>query len=75
MGAADWLAAAGQEAGRALRGRQRLYVAGLSMGALLALLLAARRPALVQGLALLAPALRLQGVAAYVYSLSHKPTE
>lgn len=57
-GKAEWLAAA--EAGlEALRGARAVVVAGLSMGALLALLLAARHPARVKGLVLLAPAIRL----------------
>lgn len=56
----EWLAAA--EAGLdALRGAKVTLVAGLSMGALLALVLAARHPARVRGLVLLAPALRLAG--------------
>lgn len=39
---------------------RQVFVAGLSMGALLAVLLAARRPDRVHGLALLAPAMRFQ---------------
>jgi carboxylesterase len=37
------------------------FIAGLSMGALLALIVAARHPGLATGLALLAPAMRLRG--------------
>jgi carboxylesterase len=44
----------------ALQGFEKVFVAGLSMGALLALLLAARFPQRVQALALLAPALKLR---------------
>jgi carboxylesterase len=43
-----------------LKGFERVYVAGLSMGALLGLLLAARFPHRVRALALLAPAMRLK---------------
>jgi carboxylesterase len=64
VGERDWLEAAEAEAARALAGHRRLYVAGLSVGALLALLLAARRPGDIHGLALLAPALRLRGAGA-----------
>jgi carboxylesterase len=60
--ASDWLGSAAtalqaltQETGTAV------HVAGFSMGALLALVLAARRPEQVRSLALLAPAARLQG--------------
>jgi carboxylesterase len=49
-----------------LAGFERVFVAGLSMGALLALLLAARHPDRVQGLALMAPAVRLQSRGARV---------
>jgi carboxylesterase len=54
----DWEREA--EAGlAALQGFAQVYVAGLSMGALLGLVLAARFPARVRGLALMAPALKL----------------
>ncbi len=57
-GAADWLAAARQ----ALEERgPEVRIAGLSMGALLGVLLAAERPDRVAALALLAPAVRLRG--------------
>lgn len=52
-----------REAERALvslEGHERVFVAGLSMGSLLALLLAARFPLRVRGLTLMAPALRLR---------------
>jgi carboxylesterase len=42
-------------------GARHLFVAGLSMGALLAVILAAERPANVSGIALLAPAFRFHG--------------
>ncbi|MBK7864431.1 MAG: alpha/beta fold hydrolase [Archangiaceae bacterium] len=45
---------------------ERVYVAGLSMGSLLALLLAARFPARVSALALMAPALKLRSRSARV---------
>jgi carboxylesterase len=57
----DWLLAATQ-ALSALRHHRRVFVAGLSMGALLALELAARHPEHVQGLALMAPAIHFAGV-------------
>jgi carboxylesterase len=47
-----------------LKGFPRVFVAGLSMGALLGLLLAARFPQRVLGLALLAPAMRLKSKSA-----------
>jgi carboxylesterase len=56
----DWLQAAAH-ALLALRDYRRTFVAGLSMGALLALRLAADYPERVQGLALVAPAVRFQG--------------
>ena len=43
-------------------GHRRLFVTGFSMGALLALRLAAKHPARVRGLGLVAPALRLSGL-------------
>ncbi len=52
---------AAQEALYALRGFRRVFVAGLSMGALLGLRLAAHHPELVQGLVLIAPAARFKG--------------
>jgi carboxylesterase len=51
---------------KSLQGFERVYVAGLSMGALLGLLLAARFPWRVQALALIAPAMRLQSRGAAV---------
>lgn len=49
------------EALEALRGFRRVFVAGLSMGALLGLRLAALRPEVVNGLVLIAPAARFKG--------------
>lgn len=57
----DWLEAADQ-ALSSLRSFGRVFIGGLSMGALLALLLAARYPARIAGLALIAPALRFSGL-------------
>ncbi|AKF83944.1 alpha/beta hydrolase [Myxococcus fulvus 124B02] len=56
----DWREAA-LEALDDLRGHSSVYVAGLSMGALLALGLAAERPEAVRALALAAPAIRFRG--------------
>ncbi|HUB06211.1 MAG TPA: alpha/beta fold hydrolase [Myxococcales bacterium] len=56
-GADDWLAAARQALDSCAGG---VRIAGLSMGALLGVLLAAERPDRVTALALLAPAVRLQ---------------
>jgi len=56
--APDWLLACDEALGR-LPGR-RVAVAGLSMGALLALVLAARHPNRVAGVAALAPAVRFR---------------
>ena len=56
----DWQDAA-QEALAALGDYRRVFVAGLSMGALLALRLAAHHPDRVHGLALVAPAVRFRG--------------
>ncbi|MBI3185129.1 MAG: alpha/beta fold hydrolase [Myxococcales bacterium] len=53
----DWEQAA-EDALLSLRNFRQVFVAGLSMGALLALLLAARHPERVHALALLAPAMR-----------------
>ena len=50
----DWEHAA-EEALKQLRGFQHVFVAGLSMGALLGMLLAARHPNRVSGLAMMAP--------------------
>jgi carboxylesterase len=58
----DWEQAA-EDALHSLARFRHLYVAGLSMGALLGLLLAARHPDRVHGLALLAPALRFRRLA------------
>ncbi len=55
----DWEDAA-EEALRALRGFPQVFVAGLSMGALLGMLLAARHPQRVSGLALMAPVWKLK---------------
>lgn len=59
----DWLAQVRAEL-EALRGARRTFLAGCSMGALLALALAQERPERVDGLVLLAPALRLATVPA-----------
>ncbi len=56
----DWERAA-DEALLSLSSARRCFVAGLSVGALLGTLLAARRPRYVQGLALIAPALTFLG--------------
>jgi carboxylesterase len=58
VGQADWVDAC-EQALHALRNFRQVFVAGFSMGALLAARLAARVPERVHGLALLAPALRL----------------
>jgi carboxylesterase len=58
-GIADWVAA-GREALLTAAERGPVRIAGLSMGALVCLALAAERPDLVACLALLAPAVRLQ---------------
>ena len=55
----DWEDAA-DEALRAMVGFKRVFVAGLSMGALLGMLLAARYPTTVKGLVLMAPVLKLR---------------
>lgn len=55
----DWEEAS-EEGLSQLHGHSTVFVAGLSMGALLALLLAARHPSRVHGLVLLAPAIALQ---------------
>ncbi|WP_164017699.1 alpha/beta hydrolase [Pyxidicoccus trucidator] len=56
----DWQAAA-DSALAGLHGHRSIFVAGLSMGALLALGLAARHPETVRALALVAPAVRFRG--------------
>jgi carboxylesterase len=56
----DWERAT-EDALESLRNFRQVYVGGLSMGALLALLLAARHPHRVHGLALMAPPLRFRG--------------
>jgi carboxylesterase len=61
VGARDWEAAVEGALHALARPGGRTFVAGLSMGALLAVLLAARSPERVQGLALIAPALRFRG--------------
>ncbi|WNG40622.1 alpha/beta fold hydrolase [Archangium violaceum] len=60
VGHRDWTQAAAQ-ALLTLRDYRRTFVAGLSMGALLALRLAADYPERVHGLALVAPAVRFKG--------------
>lgn len=55
----EWLAAA-TDALEGLSSARRVVVVGLSMGGLLAMCLAARLPTRVQGLVLLAPALKLR---------------
>lgn len=57
----DWERAA-SEALEGLRGFPRVVVGGLSMGGLLAVLLAARAPRRVDGLVLLAPVVRLKAL-------------
>jgi carboxylesterase len=56
----DWLRAADEALGALAASGRPVALVGLSMGGLLALLLAARRPPQVQGLVLLAPAARLR---------------
>ncbi|HEY1087439.1 MAG TPA: alpha/beta fold hydrolase, partial [Archangium sp.] len=58
-GMTEWLATASQSLD-AMRGARRLVVVGLSMGALLAMVLASRFQARISGLVLIAPALRLR---------------
>jgi carboxylesterase len=58
-GAGDWLAAC--EEGLAAFREPRVAVVGLSMGALLSVVLAARHPDRIQAVAALAPALRSKG--------------
>jgi len=58
VGWRDWVWQAGQELEK-LRGARRTFVVGCSMGGLLALAAAQEHPERVDGLALLAPALRL----------------
>lgn len=57
----DWYASVGEAAERFGAGLDRLFVGGLSMGALLALKLAADRPRQVAGLALYGTTLRYDG--------------
>ena len=57
----DWAASADRAATHMLQSVDRLFVGGLSMGALLALHLAARRPHDVQGLALYGTTFRYDG--------------
>ena len=57
----DWADSADRAATRMLQSVDRLFVGGLSMGALLALHLAARRPRDVQGLALYGTTFRYDG--------------
>ena len=56
----DWTRAAAR-ALFSLRGHRRVFVAGLSMGSLLSLQLAARYPERVDGLTLIAPAIHFKG--------------
>lgn len=56
----DWEQAA-EEALESLRHFRQVFVAGLSMGSLLGMMVAARHPERVHGLALLAPAVRFKG--------------
>jgi carboxylesterase len=57
-----------------LSSHRRIFVAGLSMGALLALILAAQAPERVEGLALLAPAMRFRGpLLPVLHALSRVP--
>lgn len=56
----EWLAAA-QDVVTAQRGARRLVLAGLSMGALLAMIISARRTQRVDGLVLMAPVLEFHG--------------
>lgn len=56
----DWVSGA-EEALEQLEGFERIVIAGLSMGALLGLLLAAKYPGRVQGLAMMAPVVKLRG--------------
>jgi carboxylesterase len=60
VAARDWEEAA-EDALSSLGNFRQVFVAGLSMGALLGMLLAARRPDRVHGLALMAPAMRFLG--------------
>jgi carboxylesterase len=66
----DWEAAA-ESALFSLSGVRHTFIAGLSVGALLAVLLAARYPERITGLALIAPALRLKGALVNVLRLLH----
>lgn len=59
-GYADWLRAA-EDAFDSLRAAKRVIVAGLSMGGLLAMVLASRHRGRVSGLVLMAPVVRLRG--------------
>jgi carboxylesterase len=57
--ARDWVAAV-EDAVLRLGSKRRVFLAGLSMGALLALVMASRHPQRVHGLALMAPALEFR---------------
>lgn len=61
-GGDQWLAAAEEAFDELHREHRVVSIAGLSMGALLAVVLAARRPDAVRGLVLLAPALRMRAL-------------
>lgn len=72
-GQAEWLQAA-TKALESLRSARRVAIVGLSMGGLLGLILAARFPTQVQGLVLMAPAVRLKGKDAWALrKLRHVP--
>lgn len=58
---ADWKAAA-ERALLQINGFRQVFIVGLSMGALLALIASAAHPDRVSGLALIAPAMRLRGL-------------
>jgi carboxylesterase len=60
VGYRDWEQTC-EDALDSLSGHRHVFVAGLSMGALLSILLAARRPDRVHGLALIAPAIEFRG--------------
>lgn len=72
----DWYRSVAQAHDRMVRDCETVIVGGLSMGALLALLLAAERPGQVQGAALFAPSLRLDGWGmpwySHLFSLVHQ---
>lgn len=72
-GQSQWVQAATQALDE-LKPARRVVVIGLSMGGLLAMVLAARFPARVQGLVLLAPAMRLKSPQAHALrAVRHLP--